>query len=128
MMRLTAMALVLFSIVGCSTDDSGVTDPTPVEITITVSPQTLVLSSQGEWVTVHADIPYPQVDTVSLLLNDIEVSVTKSDANGALVAKFELDDVKDIVHPPDATFVLEGETHEGSRFVGSDTVRVTGGS
>ena len=128
MMRLTAMALVLFSIVGCSTDDSGVTDPTPVEITITVSPQTLVLSSQGEWVTVHADIAYHQVDTVTLLLNDIEVSVTKSDANGALVAKFELDDVKDIVHPPDATFLLEGATHEGSRFVGSDTVRVTGGS
>ena len=128
MTRLTTMALVLSSVVGCSTDDSGPTLPTPVEITITVSPQTLVLGSQGEWVTVHADIAYSRVDAVTLLLNGVEVSVTKSDANGSLVAKFELDSVKDIVGPPEATFVLEGLTHDGTPFAGSDTVRVTGGS
>jgi hypothetical protein len=128
MMRLIAMALVLGGAVGCSTDDSGATLPTPLEITVTVSPQTLVLGSQGEWVTVHADIAYSQVDTVTLLLNEIEVSTTKSDANGSLVAKFELDSVKDIVGPPEATFVLEGATRDGTPFAGSDTVRVTNGN
>ncbi len=128
MTRLTTMALVLCSVLGCSTGDSGATLPTPVEITITVSPRTLVLGSQGEWVTVHADIAYSQVDTVTLLLNDVEVSMTKSDANGSLVAKFELDSVKDIVAPPEATFTLEGRTHDGAGFAGSDTVRVTNGS
>ena len=127
MMRSIVAALVLFSLVACSTEDSSAPSPTPSVITITVSPQTLVLNSQGEWVTVHADIAYSQVDTVTLKLNDIEVSVTKSDANGSLVAKFELDSVKEIVHPPDAAFVLEGVTREGSPFLGSDTVRVTHG-
>lgn len=58
MKRGTATILALCGLAACSTDDSGATLPSPLEITITVSPQTLVLASQGEWVTVHADIPY----------------------------------------------------------------------
>jgi hypothetical protein len=126
--KATAIIFALCVLAGCSSDNSSTTLPTPLEITITVSPQTLVLGSEGVWVTVHADIPYSQVDTVTLLLNDVEVSMTKSDANGSLVAKFELDTVKAIVHPPDATFVLEGATHEGVPFSGLDTVRVTSGA
>ena len=128
MTKATAIIFALCVLAGCSSDNSSTTLPTPLEITITVSPQTLVLGSEGVWVTVHADIPYSQVDTVTLLLNDVEVSMTKSDANGSLVAKFELDTVKAIVHPPDATVVLEGATHEGVPFSGLDTVRVTSGA
>jgi len=116
---------VVCLLVGCSTSDSTVTPSPPLVIDITVSPQTLVLGSEGEWVTVHADISYSLVDAVTLMLNDVEVAVTKSDANGSLVAKFEVDSVKAIVHPPDATLVLEGVTRDGSTYRGSDIIRVT---
>jgi hypothetical protein len=128
MVRSLTAALVLATALGCSSGDPTGTLPTPLEIVITVSPRTLVLGSQGEWVTVHAEIAYTRVDTATLLLSDVEVTTTQSDANGDLVAKFELDDVKDIVAPPEATFVLEGTTRDGTPFSGSDTVRVTNGS
>jgi len=97
------------------------------EIDIMVSPNTINLNWDGEWVTVHADIPLAGVVTTTLFLNDVPVAWTKADAQLDLVAKFAVDDVKGIVSPPSATLRLVGEvmTSNGPvEFYGTDTIKV----
>lgn len=133
----------LFSMValtGCG-DSSSLTSPETatadrsageeadvMEIDITISPKTLVLESNGDLVTVHADIPLSQVASMTITLDRIPVSWTKADNHGDLVAKFGMSDVKGIVSPPEATLVLRGMTVDGVEFVGRDTVTIRPGS
>ena len=93
-------------------------------INIKVSPNTIVLKSVGEWVTVHTDIALSLVDTSTLSLNGVEVAWTKADAKGYLVAKFTQASIKAIVESPEATLQLRGFTKGGVEFTGSDTVGV----
>ena len=95
-----------------------------MQIGIAISPRTIVLKSEGEWVTVHADIAFGAVDRNSLTLGGVAVSWTKADAQGNLVAKFSEGDIKAIVAPPQATLVFAGVTKTGDSFEGSDTVQV----
>ena len=94
------------------------------EFCITISPNTLVLSSEDTIVSVHSNIPYYSVDTVSLTLNGIPAIFTKADACGDLVVKFERADVKDIVEPGIAVLTLSGMLNDGSEFAVSDTIAV----
>ena len=91
---------------------------------ITISPNTLALSSEDTIVTVHSNIPYYSVDRVSLTLNGIPATYSKSDACGDLVVKFRRADVKDIVEPGIATLTLSGLLKDGSDFAVSDTITV----
>jgi hypothetical protein len=102
-------------------DDGG-----DMAIEIAVSPNTLVMGSQGVWVTVHADIPYSTVAGVSVTLNGVAVDFTKADNRGDLVAKFQIDAIKGIVAPPSAELTLSGLTKDGVAFSGTDTIRVIG--
>lgn len=97
------------------------------QIEIVVSPKTLVLGSTGPWVTVHTDIALSAVDSSTLTLNDIHVTLAKSDARGNLVAKFRQSAVEAMVAPPEATLVLKGARKDGTLFSGSDTIRVIEG-
>lgn len=102
------------------------------EIEIMVSPGTIVLDSEGTWVTVHADIRYWVVDSLTLSLNGIPVTFTKADDRGDLVAKFNLDDVKDILDEDVlkagcVELRLDGTTKDDEDFGGVDTVRVVKG-
>lgn len=55
---------------------------------IQVAPQTLVLSSGGGKLTVHTDVPYYWVESVSLYVNGTEVTCyTFADDCGDLVAQ-----------------------------------------
>ena len=113
---LTVSVLIgLISMSACAAD---------VEITTKITPRALVLISEGTLVTVHTDIAYSAVDTASLTLNGIPIAWTKSDARGQLVAKFNQDDVKNIVAPPSATLELSGYTKSGESFSGTDTIVV----
>ena len=96
-------------------------------IVIKVSPSVIVLDSEGAWVTVHADIRYWVVDTLSLYLNDIPVTFTKADDRGDLVAKFSLDDVKEILTVGEVELKMCGTTKDDEAFEGVDTVRVVKG-
>ena len=91
---------------------------------ITISPNTLALSSEDTIVTVHSNIPYGIVDTVTLTLNGIPATYTKADACGDLVVKFGRADVKDIVEPGIATLTLSGKLKDGSDFQASDTITI----
>ena len=101
-------------------------DNVDMTIDITVSPNTLVMGSQGVWVTVHADIRYSTVAGMTVTLNDVPVDFTKSDNRGELVAKFQIDTIKSIVSPPSAELTLSGLTKDGVAFSGTDTIRVIG--
>ena len=91
---------------------------------ITVSPNTLVLSSPDTIVTVHSNIPYASVNTASLTLNGIPAIFTKADACGDLVVKFGRADVQGIVVPGIATITLSGELKDSSPFEASDDITV----
>lgn len=91
---------------------------------ITISPNTLSFSSEDTIVTVHSNIPYGLVDTVTLTLNGIPATFTKADACGDLVVKFGRADVKNIVEPGVAILTLSGKLKDGSDFQASDSITV----
>ncbi len=91
---------------------------------ITISPKTLFLGSQDTIVTVHSNIPYVLVNTLSLDLNGIPASYTKADACGDLVVKFDREDIKGIVEPGVAKLTLSGQLKDGSLFAVSGTIVV----
>lgn len=95
-------------------------------VSMKVSPDNLVIHSigEGDWLTIHVDIPYSEVDCSSLELNGIPVKYAKADLRGDLVAKFGLSDMKAIVTPPTETLELSGYTKDGVLFYGSDIIRV----
>ncbi len=97
-----------------------------LELSIKVSPQTINLASQadGDWVTVHTDIPYVYVDTATVALGGLPAASTYADDRGNLVAKFSLPAVRAIVAPPATELTLTGLTDDGLSFAGSDVVKV----
>ena len=73
------------------------------EITIEIAPATLNLQSHGKVVTVHTDIPFTEIeqDTATLALEtatdeDVLIDFWKADDRGYFVAKFLIDDIKDL--------------------------------
>jgi hypothetical protein len=106
----------------------GAPAQTPAEdIEIQVSPHTILLSwkARGDVrVTVHAEINYSTVATLTVELGGYPAITTYSDARGDLVAKFNYEDVALLVREGTAVLVLTGETKDGESFRGEDMVRV----
>jgi hypothetical protein len=133
---LFVLASTLFALVaqGCSSE--SITNPVAAEtsfaraasssvaVEIMVSPSMIVLKEEGNWVTVHAVLPYSSVEPETVALNGVPAALTFADDCGDLVAKFELEDICAIVAPPEATLTLTGVTTGGEIFEGIDTVRV----
>ena len=101
------------------------------EIEIVVAPSVVSLDSQGQLVTVHTNLPYSQVIGASVLLEDVEIDWWKADNRGNFVAKFVLDDVKDLVerildprNSGEVELEMKGTTVGGEPFFGTDTIRV----
>lgn len=96
-----------------------------VDAEITVSPRTLVLSSNSTaWVTVHTNLPYGSVEFASVTLDGIAIAWSKSDAQGNFVAKFQIGEIKGIAAPPSVELTLAGTLKDGETFSGTDTVPV----
>ena len=91
---------------------------------ITISPKTLFLGSEDTIVSVHSNIPYASVNTVTLTLDVIPATFSKADACGDLVVKFDRADIKGIVEPGLATLTLAGYLKDGAPFEVSDTITV----
>ena len=94
------------------------------DVTIDVAPSVVSLDSQGEVVTVHTDIAYGAVDAYSVALDGLPIQSWKADNRGNFVAKFNLDDVKDMIEVGTVEVTLTGTTKDGEEFSGSDTIRV----
>ena len=115
-------ALVLFILFTMHTVFTAAT----VTITIDVAPAVLNLQNQGEVVTVHTDVAYGHVIGSTVYLNDIPIKSWKSDDRGNFVAKFYMEDVKDL--PLNIgemnTLTMVGLLIDGSTFTGSQAIKV----
>lgn len=127
---LTLLLAIVLSVIGSAgfvVANTASDDGCAEEYCITISPNTLVLNSESQVVTVHSNIPYVSVDTVSLTLDGISATYTKADTCGDLVVKFESGDIKDIVKPGEVTLTLSGKLKDNSSFSASDTITVIEG-
>ena len=97
------------------------------EITIDVSPNTLNLQSEGRVVTVHTDIAYTAVDATSVYINGVAIAWSKADARGYFVAKFSMEEVKDLdglIIDDYNTLQVVGLTTDGVPFWGEQDIMV----
>lgn len=96
-------------------------------IDIQVAPNVLNLQSNGTVVTIHTDISYSSVDASTVMLNGVEIQSWKADDRGNFVAKFNMDEIKDLeglqVNEYN-TLTLEGVTYGGEDFTGSSEIYV----
>ena len=106
-----------------------------LEITIDVSPNTLIIQSNSTVLTVHTNINFHAVNaptvTLDLTATDFDpvpISWWKEDDCGNFVAKFSMHEVKAQLGPDDydklTTFILEGETTSGETFSGTQEISI----
>jgi len=96
-------------------------------VDIQCSPAAVMLGAvaTGDWMTVHTDLPFRDVDrTVAVELNGQPAKLLKADNRGNLVAKFDLTELRTQLQPGSVTLTLTGATLTGDTFAGSDVVRV----
>lgn len=96
------------------------------EIPIQVSPGTLSMLSQGEWITVHADVKFSLVTDAEITLNGVPVVTSFADDRGYLVCKFYLSDIKNLAINVGTTIELKLTVfiEGGETYVGYDTLRI----
>ena len=93
-------------------------------ICISISPQTLVLSSPVGCVSVHTNLPIGLVENETVALEGVAPYLVTADALGDLVAKFDAEVVKSLVSPGEVTLTLSGVLADGMVFSASDTIMV----
>ncbi|MFC1766236.1 hypothetical protein ACFL6U_29695 [Planctomycetota bacterium] len=99
------------------------------EIEIQVSPNVLNLLNNGTVVTVHTNVPFSSVEGSTVTLNGVVISHWKSDNRGNFVAKFDMDEIKDLVETGELdlgeqTLVLTGTTVDGESFTGETNIDI----
>lgn len=98
------------------------------EIEIEAAPNTLNILSQGKVVTIHTDIKFYEVVHQEVYLNGIEIYSWKSDNQGYFVAKFLMDEVKNLFEfaelPTEADLTLIGTNIYGETFSGTTQITV----
>jgi len=105
----------------------GVTSCWALDILIDVAPGVLNLQNNGQVVTVHTSLPYSQVTGASVTLNGLPISWWKADNRGYFVAKFNIDDVKNLpglIVDEYNTLSLTGVNIDGEEFTGSAEILV----
>jgi hypothetical protein len=84
----------------------------------------------GDWLTVHADIPYSAVKTDTVWLEapkgSLQAATTFPDDRGDLVANLRMRDVTNLLATTEPTndLTLIGFTEAGIAFAGTDTPRI----
>ena len=96
------------------------------EITIDVAPNVLNIKSEGQVVTVHTDIVYGVVVFHTVFLNGVAISSSKADNRGNFVAKFLMEEIKELDLTTDDynTLTLLGLTTDGEGFLGEQEIKV----
>ena len=99
------------------------------EITIDVAPNVLNLQNNGQVVTVHTDIAYGVVQASTVYLNNVAIDSWKSDLRGNFVAKFVMNEIKDLPFEIDDynTLMLVGTTSNESFWWSQDILVVNNG-
>ena len=96
------------------------------EILIDVSPNVLNLQSMGELVTVHTNIGFGDVNVSSIYLNNVLIASWKADNQGYFVAKFKMEDIKNLplIIGGYNTLMMVGVTKGGLAFSGQQDIKV----
>ena len=98
-----------------------------LETTIDIAPNVLNIYSKGTVVTVHTDISYSLVDVYTIYLNGVAIQSWKADNRGNFVAKFSMDEVKNLdglIIGDYNTLQLVGLISDGEPFVGEQDIKV----
>lgn len=90
---------------------------------ITVAPNTIVLGSEVDTVTVHTNLLLVSVAVPTVRLNGVAPVGVWADDRGHLAARFAVADLPGVA-PPEVILTLSGELLSGAAFEASDTVRV----
>ncbi len=102
------------------------------DITIRFAPNVLNLANQGEVVTIHTGEPYSEIVGASVVVvpdsgDPVAISWWKSDNRGDFVAKFAMEEIKDLPGiSADETyhFVLHATTTSGETLVGTADIKI----
>ncbi len=101
-----------------------------IKVTIDINPNTLNLKSKGKWITAYIqstegfDINMVDINTVTI---EGLIPIEWGDFHGTtLMMKFARSEVEDLISRPGEEVILmvTGELIDGTRFSGSDTIRV----
>ena len=124
--RSVILSLALLLALSAGALPAAAADPEGFQITIDVAPNILNLSNQGTVVTVHTDIGYSAVAGSTVYLNGVPIYFWKSDSRGYFVAKFVMNEVKDLPLVIDGynTLTMVGTTKAGEAFWGTQDILV----
>jgi hypothetical protein len=102
----------------------------PVSVVVDIDPDTLNLSSKGNWITCYIRLPedYDVADIDSngvFLETEIQAESLKLDEEQQVaIAKFDRSDVQDILTVGDIELTITGRLTDGTVFEATDVIRV----
>jgi hypothetical protein len=102
----------------------------PIQAEIDIDPDTLNLAGKGKWITCYIWLPegydVADVNSYSVFLED-EIGaewILVDEEEQNVMTKFSRSEVQEMLEPGDVELTISGELADGTRFEGTDTVRV----
>ena len=124
LVKLSIVLLLIGCFVGLAWANKACETPDGV-FNIMISPNTLVLSSPSDVITVHSNIPYGAVVATSVAVNGVDVPFTKADSCGDLVAKIGVADLAEFLQPDTVvTLTLSGLLKDDTVFSVDETITI----
>jgi len=124
LIKLSVVLLVIGAAAGLTWANKACETPDGT-FSIMISPNTLVLSSLCDIITIHSNIPYNEVIATSVAVNGVDVPFTKADSCGDLVAKIGVDDLSEFLQPDTVvTLTLSGLLDDNTPFAVEGTLTV----
>ena len=102
----------------------------PIQTDLRIVPRTINLASSGKWITAFLRLSegynVADIDSNSILLKyEIEPDSLRIDeAEQVAIARFNREDVQDILHVGEIELTITGRLTDGTVFEGTDTIKV----